>query len=65
VNADDAFNGELSRRRFLRHAAWAGAAVAVTVTGGVVTSKVVQAGSSAPRVGDFTFAQISDRKSVV
>jgi 3',5'-cyclic AMP phosphodiesterase CpdA len=60
ANPDDAFNAELSRRRFLRHAAWAGAAVAVTVTGGVVTSKVVHAGSSAPKVGDFTFAQISD-----
>ena len=31
MNPDDAFNSELSRRRFLRHAAWAGAAVAETL----------------------------------
>src|SRR5581483_6824763 len=52
-------NGEettptMDRRRFLRHAAWAGAAVAVTVTGGVVTSRVLRPGD-APPVGDFGF----------
>jgi len=57
-------NGEettptMDRRRFLRHAAWAGAAVAVTVTGGVVTSRVLRPGD-APPVGDFGFVQISD-----
>ena len=60
ANPDDAFNAELSRRRFLRHAAWAGAAVAVTVSGGVVTSKVLHHGSPAPKAEDFTFVQISD-----
>ena len=60
MNPDDAFNPEISRRRFLRHAAWAGAAVAVTVSGGVVTSKVLHHGSSAPKAEDFTFVQISD-----
>jgi 3',5'-cyclic AMP phosphodiesterase CpdA len=60
----DATNGErtaptMDRRRFLRHAAWAGAAVAVTVTGGVVTSRVLRPGD-APPVGDFGFVQISD-----
>ena len=60
ANPDDAFNSQLSRRRFLRHAAWAGAAVAVTVSGGVVTSKVLHHGSSAPTAEDFSFVQISD-----
>jgi len=60
ANPDDAFNGELSRRRFLRHAAWAGAAVAVTVSGGVVTSNVLHHGSSTPKAEDFSFVQISD-----
>jgi 3',5'-cyclic AMP phosphodiesterase CpdA len=60
MNPDDAFNAELSRRRFLRHAAWAGAAVAVTVSGGVVTSKVLAHPSPAPKTEDFTFVQISD-----
>ncbi|HEV7686841.1 MAG TPA: metallophosphoesterase [Acidimicrobiia bacterium] len=60
MNPDDAFNAELSRRRFLRHAAWAGAAVAVTVSGGVVTSKVLAHPGPAPKAEDFTFVQISD-----
>jgi len=54
ANPDDAFNSELSRRRFLRHAAWAGAAVAITISGGVVTSKVLHHGSPAPMAEDFT-----------
>jgi 3',5'-cyclic AMP phosphodiesterase CpdA len=60
MSPDDALDPEVSRRRFLRHAAWAGAAVAVTVTGGVVTSKAIGHASAAPHTGDFTFAQISD-----
>jgi 3',5'-cyclic AMP phosphodiesterase CpdA len=47
----------LSRRRFLTHTAWAGAAVAVTLGGGEVVSKVIGGGSAHV---DFTFAQISD-----
>jgi 3',5'-cyclic AMP phosphodiesterase CpdA len=60
MSPDDAFDAELSRRRFLRHAAWAGAAVAVTVSGGVLTSKALGHTDAAPAVGDFTFVQISD-----
>jgi 3',5'-cyclic AMP phosphodiesterase CpdA len=60
VNPDAAFDAELSRRRFLRHAAWAGAAVAVTVAGGVVTSKAIHHGAAAASRDDFTFVQISD-----
>jgi Icc protein len=51
---------ELDRRRFLRHAAWAGGAVAVAVAGGVVTTEVVTGHKSRPTTADFTFAQISD-----
>ncbi|MCA1842262.1 MAG: metallophosphoesterase, partial [Actinobacteria bacterium] len=60
MNPDAAFDAELSRRRFLRHAAWAGAAVAVTVSGGVLTSKALGHDGPAPQAEDFTFVQISD-----
>jgi 3',5'-cyclic AMP phosphodiesterase CpdA len=60
VNTEDGFDTEFSRRRFLRHAAWAGAAVAVTVSGGVLTSKALGHGDPAPAAEDFTFVQISD-----
>ena len=61
MNPDDAFDAEVSRRRFLRHAAWAGAAVAVTVSGGVVTSRALGHGAAAAIAPeDFTFVQISD-----
>ena len=60
MNPDDAFDSELSRRRFLRHAAWAGAAVAVTVSGGVLTNRVLHHGAGAAEAEDFTFVQISD-----
>jgi len=61
MNPDAAFDAELSRRRFLRHAAWAGAAVAVTVSGGVVTSRALGHGAAAATAPeDFTFVQISD-----
>jgi 3',5'-cyclic AMP phosphodiesterase CpdA len=60
MNPDASLDAELSRRRFLRHAAWAGAAVAVTVSGGVLTSKALGHDDPAPQAEDFTFAQISD-----
>jgi len=60
MNPDAALDVELSRRRFLRHAAWAGSAVAVTVSGGVLTSKVLGHGAAAAQPDDFTFVQISD-----
>jgi 3',5'-cyclic AMP phosphodiesterase CpdA len=50
----------ISRRSFLRHSAWAGAAVVVVVAGGVVTTEVAT-GHTRPKVGaDFSFVQISD-----
>ena len=62
MNPGAALDPELSRRRFLRHAAWAGAAVAGTVSGGVLTSKALGygAGAAATAEDDFTFVQISD-----
>jgi 3',5'-cyclic AMP phosphodiesterase CpdA len=51
---------EISRRRFLRHAAWAGAAVAVTVTGGVVTTELLKSGQKVAPGADFSFVQVSD-----
>ncbi len=50
----------MSRRRFLRHSAWAGAAIAVAVTGGIVTTEVVSSGRKAKVGSDFMFVQISD-----
>jgi 3',5'-cyclic AMP phosphodiesterase CpdA len=51
----------IDRRSFLRHSAWAGAAIAVAVTGGVVTTELVKGSGHHHRPGaDFTFAQISD-----
>jgi 3',5'-cyclic AMP phosphodiesterase CpdA len=61
TDEDGVLRQEIDRRRFLRHAAWAGAAVTVAVTGGVVTTELTRHhGSAAPRTADFTFAQISD-----
>ena len=54
------FDTELSRRRLFRHAAWAGAAVAVTVSGGAVTTRLLRHGDSVAKTEDFTFVQISD-----
>ncbi|MDX6215747.1 MAG: hypothetical protein QOG99_1331 [Frankiales bacterium] len=54
---EDRSPAALSRRRFLTHTAWASAAVAVTLSGGEVVSKVIGGGSAHV---DFTFAQISD-----
>lgn len=53
------FDPEVSRRRFLRHTAWAGAAVAVTVTGGVVATRVLD-GQRVNPGADFHFMQVSD-----
>jgi 3',5'-cyclic AMP phosphodiesterase CpdA len=50
----------IDRRAFLRHAAWAGAGVAVAVSGGVVTTELITHHTSHHRTADFTFAQISD-----
>jgi 3',5'-cyclic AMP phosphodiesterase CpdA len=51
----------MDRRSFLRHSAWAGAAVAVVVSGGIVTTELVGAGRRRlPPTADFTFVQISD-----
>jgi 3',5'-cyclic AMP phosphodiesterase CpdA len=61
MNPEATTDSELSRRRFLRHAAWAGAAVAVTVSGGVLTSQALgHGGGAAHATDDFTFVQISD-----
>src|ERR1700758_4939246 len=49
----------IDRRGFLKCMAWAGTGVLWTVSGGVLTSKVL--GATAEIAGaDFTFAQISD-----
>jgi 3',5'-cyclic AMP phosphodiesterase CpdA len=54
------FDAEVSRRRFLRHAAWTGAGVAAVVSGGVVTTRTLTHHTTAPPVTPFTFVQISD-----
>jgi 3',5'-cyclic AMP phosphodiesterase CpdA len=51
---------EMDRRRFLRHAAWAGAAVAVSVTGGIVTTEILKPGKAVAAGADFSFVQVSD-----
>lgn len=51
----------LSRRSFMRHTAWAGAAVAAVVAGGVVTTEALTPGGTKKKVGTgFSFVQISD-----
>jgi len=54
--------GGLNRRQLARHAAWFGAAVALTVTGGEVTSHLTGTGpaSAAADTGELRFVQISD-----
>jgi 3',5'-cyclic AMP phosphodiesterase CpdA len=59
-NETDPTGSQIDRRSFMRHAAWAGAAVAVAVTGGVVTTDLLRTGKSTPKTSDFTFVQISD-----
>jgi 3',5'-cyclic AMP phosphodiesterase CpdA len=53
-------NPEVSRRRFLRHSAWAGAAVVAVVAGGTVTTEMVTHHSRKKVGSDFSFVQISD-----
>jgi Icc protein len=48
----------IDRRGFLKCMAWAGTGVLWTVSGGLLTSKVL--GATAEGSADFTFAQISD-----
>ncbi|SKE15279.1 Uncharacterised protein [Mycobacteroides abscessus subsp. abscessus] len=51
----------MSRRELIRHTAWFGAAVALTVTGGEVISHVAgSAAAAAPARPALRFAQISD-----
>jgi 3',5'-cyclic AMP phosphodiesterase CpdA len=49
----------IDRRGFLKCMAWAGTGVLWTMTGGVLTSKLLGATTSIP-AGDFSFIQISD-----
>lgn len=51
---------ELSRRSFLRHTAWAGAGLAVVVTGGIVSTSVLRDGHKSTPGADFSFVQVSD-----
>ena len=53
--------GDLDRRRFLSHMAWAGTALAFTASGGVL-SACSSAAKTSPKAStsDVTFAQISD-----
>lgn len=48
----------IDRRGFLKCMAWAGTGVLWTMSGGVLTSKLL--GAVTPAVGDFSFVQISD-----
>jgi 3',5'-cyclic AMP phosphodiesterase CpdA len=52
----------MSRRALLRHTAWFGAAVVLTVSGGEVISRIAQTGEAhaAPSNSDLTFVQVSD-----
>jgi 3',5'-cyclic AMP phosphodiesterase CpdA len=58
ISHNDNHDG-IDRRGFLKCMAWAGTGVLWSVTGGVLTSKILGATPDAPGV-DFTFAQISD-----
>ena len=51
---------DLSRRRFLRHSAWAGAGVIAVVTAGTVTTEVITHHAKRKIGSDFSFVQISD-----
>src|SRR5438309_2207657 len=50
----------LIRRGFLKCMAWVGTGVVWSVSGGVLSSRVVGATPTASPKSDFTFAQISD-----
>jgi 3',5'-cyclic AMP phosphodiesterase CpdA len=57
VNADEG----MTRRQLIRHSAWFGAAVVLTVAGGEVISRVAgSAGAAQPARPTLRFAQISD-----
>jgi hypothetical protein len=51
---------DMTRRRFLRHSAWAGAGLLVVVSGGVVTTELIKRHTQVPATSDFSFVQISD-----
>lgn len=56
-------NDGVDRRGFLKCMAWAGTGVLCTVSGGILTSKVLSplsASAAEPMMGDFSFVQISD-----
>jgi len=63
IHEDHAHDG-VDRRGFLKCMAWAGTGMLWTVTGGVLGSKILAptlAGAAeTPRMGDFSFVQISD-----
>ena len=50
----------IDRRGFLECMAWAGTGLAWTVTGGVLSSRVLGAGMGQQEKADFSFVQISD-----
>ncbi|MDD5200397.1 MAG: metallophosphoesterase [Terrimicrobiaceae bacterium] len=50
----------VDRRGFLKCMAWAGTGVLFTVTGGVLSSRMLSAQAAEMPIADFTFAQISD-----
>jgi Icc protein len=50
----------MNRRGFLECMAWAGTGVVWTVTGGVLSSRVLSAEAAEPTTGGFSFVQISD-----
>jgi 3',5'-cyclic AMP phosphodiesterase CpdA len=50
----------IDRRGFLHCMAWVGTGVAWTVSGGVLSSRIIAAQDDRPKQGDFTFVQLSD-----
>ena len=57
----DPHNDGIDRRGMLKCMAWVGAGVAFTLTGGVLTSRLLSGkAAEAADKGDFTFVQISD-----
>src|SRR5579864_9521674 len=50
----------IDRRGFLRCMAWVGTGVAWTVSGGVLSSRLLGQAPAAAEKGDFTFVQVSD-----
>jgi len=60
--SDDRDPNGMTRRQLMRHSAWFGAAVVLTVAGGEVISRVAGAASNAPMAKrpDLRFVQLSD-----